>query len=113
MVQDIGSFVKSCITFQCVNKKLHRMPAKLHPITHQLDQIIDYLMKMIVRLFEKNGLPFYLVYTNELAIHVPHVQQQQGTRDCRLFAIAFPLHAALGQDVLSLEFDQSVMSNHR
>ena len=27
------SFVKSCITCQRVNKKLHRMPAKLHPIT--------------------------------------------------------------------------------
>ena len=64
-------------------------------------------MKMIVRLSEKNRLPFYLVYTDELAIHVPHVQQQQGTRDCGLFAIAFALHAALGQDVLSLEFDQS------
>ena len=33
MVQDIDSFVKSCITCQRVNKKLHRMPAKLHPIT--------------------------------------------------------------------------------
>ena len=69
-------------------------------------------MKIIVRLSEKNRLPFYLVYTDELPIHVPHVQQQQGTRDCGLFAIAFALHSALGQDVLSLEFDQSAMRNH-
>ena len=65
--------------------------------------------KIIVRLSEKNRLPFYLVDTDELAIHVPYVQQQQGTRDCGLFAIAF---VALEQDVLSLEFDQSAMRNH-
>ena len=45
MVQDIDSFVKSCITCQRVNKKLHRMPAKLHPITHQLAQIYQLFVK--------------------------------------------------------------------
>ena len=33
MVQDIDNFVKSCLMCQRVNKKLHRTPAALHPIS--------------------------------------------------------------------------------
>ena len=43
---------------------------------------------------------------------MPNVQQQQGSRDCGLFAIAFALHSALGQDIPELEFNQSEMRKH-
>ena len=39
-------------------------------------------------------------------IHIPSVMQQDGANDCGLFAIALALHAALGDKVEELEFDQ-------
>ena len=47
-----------------------------------------------------------------LAVQIPPVQQQNGSNDCGLFAIAFALHAALGDNVEELEFDQSKMRDH-
>ncbi len=55
---------------------------------------------------------FFICYTVILACHVPHVQQQVGTYDCGIFAIAFALHAALGQKISSIEFNQSAMRTH-
>ena len=40
-----------------------------------------------------------------------HVEQD-GANDCGLFAIAFALHAALGDKVEELEFDQCAMRKH-
>ena len=40
------------------------------------------------------------------------VQQQKGMTDCGLFAIAFAYPSAQGDDVATLEFDQSVMLQH-
>ena len=34
----------------------------------------------------------------ELVVKVPEVQQQSGVCDCGLFAVAFTLHVALGDD---------------
>ena len=34
-----------------------------------------------------------------LMVHVPYVQQQIGGKDCGVFAIAFPLHLCLGQEL--------------
>lgn len=48
----------------------------------------------------------------ELALTVPSVQQQVGANDCGLFAIAFAVHAALGESVDELEFDQAQMREH-
>ena len=48
----------------------------------------------------------------ELVVSVPHVQQQQGNTDCGLFAIAFILHVALGDDLESIIFNQSQMHPH-
>ena len=45
-------------------------------------------------------------------MQIPPVQQQNGSNDCGLFAIAFALHAALGDNVEELEFDQSKMRDH-
>ena len=44
-----------------------------------------------------------------LQIHIPSVMQQDGANDCGLFAIAFALHAALGEE---LEFNQCAMRKH-
>ena len=47
-----------------------------------------------------------------LAVHIPQVQRQSGSNDCGVFAIAFALHAALGQCIGELTFDQSKVRNH-
>ena len=46
-----------------------------------------------------------------LIAHIPPVQQQKGSNDCGVYAIAFAVHAALGDDVKHLEFDQTRMRN--
>ena len=38
--------------------------------------------------------------------------QQQGKGDCGLFAVAFALHAALGDDLRNIVFDQTKMHSH-
>ena len=45
-------------------------------------------------------------------VDVNNVQQQVGVNDCGLFAIAFAVHAALGESVDRLTFDRSQMRNH-
>ena len=47
-----------------------------------------------------------------LNVDVDNVQQQVGVNDCGLFAIANTVHAALGESVDRLSFDQSQMRNH-
>ena len=47
-----------------------------------------------------------------LIVHIPPVQQQKGSSDCGVYAIAFAVHAALGDDVEHLEFDQTQMRNY-
>ena len=47
-----------------------------------------------------------------LVVSVVNVQQQVGVEDCGLFAIAFAVHAASGQNVEELEFDQVRMREH-
>ena len=47
-----------------------------------------------------------------LCVELPNVQQQNGVTDCGLFAIAFAVHLALGDDVAKLNFDQAEMRHH-
>ncbi len=47
-----------------------------------------------------------------LTVHIPPVQQQRGSSDCGVFAIAFAIHAALGDDVEYIDLDQTLMRNH-
>ena len=47
-----------------------------------------------------------------LEINVPTVQQQFGSCDCGLFAIAFTLHLAMGDDPQHILFEQSQMRSH-
>ena len=45
-----------------------------------------------------------------LTVKLPHVHQQKGITDWGLFAIAFAVHLAFGDDVSKLTCDQSQMS---
>ena len=47
-----------------------------------------------------------------LIVHIPPVQQQKGSSDCGVYAIAFAVHAALGDDMKHLDFDKTQMRNH-
>ena len=49
---------------------------------------------------------------NGLTIHHVAVQKQEGTLDCGLFAIAFAYHAALGDDLQKVTFDQDKLRSH-
>ena len=50
--------------------------------------------------------------SKQLSAQVVHVQQQQGTTDCGLYAIAYALHAANGDDPAKLKFEQKKMRAH-
>ena len=43
--------------------------------------------------------------------HVP-VQQQSGITDCGVFAVAFAYHAAIGDELKRIIFDQGQMRKH-
>ena len=47
-----------------------------------------------------------------LNVDVDKVQQQVGVNDCGLLVIAYAVHAALGETVDRLSFDQNQMRNH-
>ena len=47
-----------------------------------------------------------------LSIEYIHVQQQQGSSDCGLFCIAFAVDVLLGNDVQSIQYDQSQLREH-
>ena len=47
-----------------------------------------------------------------IIVHIPPVQQQIRKSDCGVYAIAFALHAALGDDLKYMEFDQPQMRAH-
>ena len=49
---------------------------------------------------------------NTLTVNAIPVQQQTGGDDCGLFSIAYSYHAALGEDLLGITFDQSKMRDH-
>ena len=63
---------------------------------------------------EKQLLQLYGAATSSNALLVTSmpVQQQRGVCDCGMFAIAFAVHTAAGQDVTSLALDQSKMRAH-
>ena len=48
-----------------------------------------------------------------LTVKLPHVHQQKGITDWGLFAIAFAVHLAFGDDVSKLTCDQSQMSRRK
>ena len=74
-------------------------------LTHQLALIY----RLLVKTEDEDGDE---IDTPTLLIDVPYAQQQNGDSDCGLFAIAFAVHLALGDDVAGLNFDQSKMRQH-
>ena len=48
----------------------------------------------------------------ELVVKIANVKQQQGAKDCGLFAIDFQLHVALGDDPEQQVFEQPLMRSH-
>ena len=44
-----------------------------------------------------------------LGVQVENVQQQFGSNDCGIFAVAFTLHLTLGDDLQHILFEQSKM----
>ena len=51
----------------------------------------------------------YLQRGNTLTVKAIPVQQQAGGEDCGLFFIALAYHAALGEDLMGITFEQSQM----
>lgn len=49
---------------------------------------------------------------HEIVVCISDVQQQVGSTDCGVFAVAFALHLALGEDPSLLIFDQKSMRPH-
>ena len=47
-----------------------------------------------------------------LAVEIPCAQQQKGNSDCGVFAIAFAVHATLGDVIEDIEFNQYEMREH-
>ena len=47
-----------------------------------------------------------------IKVYVPAIQQQTGDNDCGVFAVAYAFHALLGDNIETLEFDQSKMRLH-
>lgn len=47
-----------------------------------------------------------------LFVEMPYVQQQRGGTDCGVFAIAFAVHLAFGDNLATLQFDQALMRRH-
>ena len=74
-------------------------------LTHQLALIY----KLLVSTGDEYG---DTIDPPTLYLELPNVQQQNGVTDCGLFAIAFAVHLALGDDVSKLNFDQAQMRHH-
>ena len=71
-------------------------------LTHQL--ALSY--RLLVKTEDEDGEEM----DPTLFIDVPYAQH--GVSDCGLFAIAFAVHLALGDDAAGLNFDQSKMRQH-
>ncbi len=52
------------------------------------------------------------VYASRKTVQVIRVQQQQGTRDCGLIAIAYAVHLANNKDPSKVKFTQAKMREH-
>ena len=52
------------------------------------------------------------INTGHLIVRFPYTQKQKGGSDCGVFAIAFAYHAAMGDNISGLQFDQLKMRHH-
>ena len=58
----------------------------------------------------KSQLQKIYSHRKQLTIQFPRVQQQQGSSDCGVFAVAYAVDCALGLDPTAVKYDQSLMS---
>ncbi len=72
-------------------------------LTHQLCLIYRTLIQVEIDSSKHSG---------HIIVKFPYTQKQRGGSDCGVFAIAFALHAAMGQNISLLEFDQLKMRSH-
>ena len=70
-------------------------------LTHQLCLIYRTLIKVEINSSDETG---------HLIVQFPCTQKQKGGSDCGVFAIAFAFHAAMGDNISGLQFDQLKMS---
>ena len=47
-----------------------------------------------------------------IQVHIPNLPQQQGVADCGVYAIAYDFHAARGDSLEDIEFEQDKMRQH-
>ena len=83
---------------------------------HQ-DEIRLYDSKISPNLHDSLQEQIALIYKeaangNTLTVKAIPIPQQTGGEDCGLFFIAYAYHAALGEDLLGITFDQSKMHDH-
>ena len=75
---------------------------------HRLSSSLTHQLALIYRVFIENDEDGEM----SLPVYVPSLQQQKGTNDCGVFAIAFAYYMASGDNVEIIEFDQGKMRNH-
>ena len=73
-----------------------------HSLTHQLALIYRSLITM--QEYGEDVDPHFVV-------RVPPLQQQNGMNDCGVYAIAFALHAALGDTLNDIEFNPKMRAH--
>ena len=69
-------------------------------------QLVTIYKLMITR--EEDGE----VVDPHIAVRIPNIPQQQGVADCGVYAIAYAFHAARGDDLEEMTFDQATMREH-
>ena len=62
--------------------------------------------------FKKQLLCLYGEKKKKLQVQVVRVQQQQGTSDCGVYAVAYAVDIALGLDPVQVKYDQKLMRGH-
>ena len=72
-------------------------------LTHQLCQIYKALIQINKGEEESAG---------KLVVNVTQVQQQSGSSDCGIFAIAYALHNVLGHSLAETKFNQAMKRSH-
>ena len=73
------------------------------------DEMCPNLQKQLAEIYGKTPCT---IDTDILTVLHASVQRQAGSNDCGLFAIAFALHAALGDNLNEAVFDQSQLRPH-
>lgn len=99
--------------------QIHHDPERAHWVTscyiNGTVKLYDSLScKILCSALEKQLKTLYgsLADSGELRVVVPSVQQQRGSNDCGVFAIAFLFHLALDDSQEDLIFKQSSMRHH-